>query len=82
MSPFAQSDAVIVRFWPMLLKKSVTRADYATIESRRPTIRLQRCASDWNFESKLRAGTLKIFFQHYRPDSAAEAAGGQVWLLV
>jgi hypothetical protein len=27
----------------------------------------QGCALDWLFGSKLRCGTLKIFFQHYRP---------------
>jgi hypothetical protein len=27
----------------------------------------QRCAGDWIFESKLRCGALKIFFQQYRP---------------
>jgi hypothetical protein len=27
----------------------------------------QRCANYWFLESKLRCGTLKIFFQQYRP---------------
>jgi hypothetical protein len=34
----------------------------------------QRCAGDWVFESKLRGDALKIFFQHYRPDSDEPAA--------
>ena len=36
----------------------------------------QRCANDWIFESKLRGGALKIFFQQYRPKGAADRMGG------
>jgi hypothetical protein len=51
----------------------------------------QGCILDWLFESKLRGGTLKIFFQHYRPEAeincaaqyqrpfSAPAAAGAVW---
>jgi hypothetical protein len=34
----------------------------------------QDCALDWLFESKLRGGPLKIFFQHYRPIADAREA--------
>jgi hypothetical protein len=47
----------------MLLKKSVAKAEYATIESKSAAIRIN-VAPAGGF---LNRHTLKIFFQHYRP---------------
>ncbi len=51
----------------MLLRKSVTRTEYATIESRRPVYRINVAPPAGLFEIKLRCDTLKIFFEQYRP---------------
>jgi hypothetical protein len=41
----------------------------------------QRCVGDSFFESKLRGGTLKIFFQQHRPMAAPEDGRKKVGLL-
>jgi hypothetical protein len=51
----------------MLFKKSVTRTEYATIESRRPVYRITVAPAAGFLNQKLRCDTLKIFFEQYRP---------------
>jgi putative ABC transport system substrate-binding protein len=53
-----------------VLKKSLARAEYATIKSRRVAIRISVAPTAGFLTQNCAATPLKIFFQHYRPEAA------------
>jgi len=59
----------------IVLKKSVGKAEYATIESKRSAILMEAALATGFLNQNCAAASSKSFFQHYRAISVADLRG-------